>query len=158
MNVLNPHNNIAKLYEEKGMVITMNFAEKILNLRTEYGYSQETLAEKLNVSRQAVSKWESGTTLPETDKVITLSNFFGVSTDYLLKDNIPVNSQDSLDRIVLKFLGSANDMDNISNELVEIMRDGIIDNEEKVKMQSIIETLDTISQIISEIKQKINMQ
>lgn len=136
----------------------MNFAEKILNLRTEYGYSQETLAEKLNVSRQAVSKWESGTTLPETDKVITLSNFFGVSTDYLLKDNIPINNQDSLDRIVLKFLGSAKDMDNISNELVEIMRDGIIDNEEKIKMASIIETLDTISQIISEIKQKINMQ
>lgn len=140
------------------MVIIMNFAEKILNLRTEYGYSQETLAEKLNVSRQAVSKWESGTTLPETDKVITLSNFFGVSTDYLLKDNIPINNQDSLDRIVLKFLGSAKDMDNISNELVEIMRDGIIDNEEKIKMASIIETLDTISQIISEIKQKINMQ
>ncbi|MDE6750808.1 MAG: helix-turn-helix domain-containing protein [Lachnospiraceae bacterium] len=136
----------------------MNFAEKILNLRTEYGYSQETLAEKLNVSRQAVSKWESGTTLPETDKVIALSDFFGVSTDYLLKDNIQRNSQDSLDRIVLKFLGSAKDMDNISEELVEIMRDGIIDDEEKIKMESIIETLDTISQIISEIKQKINMQ
>lgn len=143
---------------KKGMVIIMNFAEKILNLRTEYGYSQETLAEKLNVSRQAVSKWESGTTLPETDKVIALSNFFGVSTDYLLKDNIQCNSKESLDRVVLKFLGSAKDMDNISEELVEIMRDGIIDDEEKIKMESIIETLDTISQIISEIKQKINMQ
>lgn len=140
------------------MVITMNFAEKLLNLRTEYGYSQETLAEKLNVSRQAVSKWESGATLPETDKIITLSNFFGVSTDYLLKDNIQRNTQDSLDRVVLKFLGSAKDMDNISEELVDIMRDGIIDDEEKVKMESIIETLDTISQIISEIKSKINMQ
>ncbi|MBD5520711.1 MAG: helix-turn-helix transcriptional regulator [Lachnospiraceae bacterium] len=136
----------------------MNFAEKLLNLRTEYGYSQETLAEKLNVSRQAVSKWESGATLPETDKIITLSNFFGVSTDYLLKDNIQRNTQDSLDRVVLKFLGSAKDMDNISEELVDIMRDGIIDDEEKVKMESIIETLDTISQIISEIKSKINMQ
>ena len=140
------------------MVITMNFAEKILNLRTEYGYSQETLAEKLNVSRQAVSKWESGATLPETDKVIALSNFFGVSTDYLLKDNIQRDSHDSLDRVVLKFLGSAKDMDHISEELIEIMRDGIIDDEEKIKMESIIETLDTITQIISEIKQKINMQ
>ena len=144
--------------KRKGMVISMNFAEKILNLRTEYGYSQETLAEKLNVSRQAVSKWESGATLPETDKIITLSNFFGVSTDYLLKDNIQLNSHDSLDRVVLKFLGSAKDMDNISEELVEIMRDGIIDDEEKIKMESIIETLDTISQIITEIKQKIFMQ
>lgn len=140
------------------MVITMNFAEKILSLRTEYGYSQETLAEKLNVSRQAVSKWESGATLPETDKLITLSNFFGVSIDYLLKDNMQHNSHESLDRIVLKFLGSAKDMDNISEELVEIMRDGIIDDEEKIKMESIIETLDTISQIISEIKQKIYIQ
>ena len=43
----------------------MNFAEKILALRTQAGYSQEVLAEKLNVSRQAVSKWELGTTLPE---------------------------------------------------------------------------------------------
>ena len=140
------------------MVTTMNFAEKLLNLRTEYGYSQETLAEKLDVSRQAVSKWESGATLPETDKIITLSNFFGVSTDYLLKDNIQRNTQDNLDRVVLKFLGSAKDMDNISEELVDIMRDGIIDDEEKIKMESIIETLDTISQIISEIKSKINMQ
>lgn len=140
------------------MVITMNFAEKILNLRTEYGYSQEILAEKLNVSRQAISKWESGATLPETDKIITLSNFFGVSTDYLLKDNIQRDSHDSLDRVVLKFLGSAKDMDNISEELIEIMRDGIIDDEEKIKMESIIETLDTISQIISEIKQKIYRQ
>lgn len=136
----------------------MNFAEKLLNLRTEYGYSQETLAEKLNVSRQAVSKWESGATLPETDKVIALSDFFGVSTDYLLKDNIQRDSQDSLDRVVLKFLGSAKDMDHISEELIEIMRDGIIDDEEKIRMDSIIETLDTITQIISEIKQKINMQ
>lgn len=140
------------------MVITMNFAEKILNLRTEYGYSQETLAEKLNVSRQAVSKWESGATLPETDKVIALSDFFGVSTDYLLKDNIQRDSHDSLDRVVLKFLGSAKDMDNISEELIDIMRDGIIDDEEKIRMESIIKTLDTITQIISEIKQKINMQ
>lgn len=53
----------------------MNFAEKLLNLRTQYGYSQEALAEKLNVSRQAISKWELGTTLPETDKVIAISDF-----------------------------------------------------------------------------------
>ena len=144
--------------KRKGVVITMNFAEKILNLRTEYGYSQETLAEKLNVSRQAVSKWESGATLPETDKVIALSDFFGVSTDYLLKDNIQRDSHESLDRVVLKFLGSAKDMDNISEELIDIMRDGIIDDDEKIRMESIIETLDTITQIISEIKQKINMQ
>ena len=136
----------------------MNFAEKLLKLRTQYGYSQEVLAEKLNLRRQGVSKWELGTTLPETDKVIAISDFFAVSTDYLLKDNFQLNNNESLDRIVLKFLGSAQDMDNISKELVDIMKDGIIDDEEKIRMESIIDTLDTISKIIDEIKHKIYAQ
>ena len=136
----------------------MDFSDKLLNLRTQCGYSQEVLAEKLNVSRQAVSKWELGTTLPETDKVIAISDFFNVSTDYLLKDKFQLSNNDSLDRVVLKFLGSAQDMDNISKELVEIMKDGIIDDEEKIKMESIIDTLDTISKIIDEIKHKIYAQ
>ncbi len=135
----------------------MNFAEKLLNLRTQYGYSQEALAEKLNVSRQAISKWELGTTLPETDKVIAISDFFEVSTDYLLKDNIQLNNNESLDRVVLKFLGSAQDMDDISRELVDIMKDGIIDDNEKIRMDAIIDTLDAIAAIIDEIKQKMNM-
>ncbi|MDE7445837.1 MAG: helix-turn-helix domain-containing protein [Lachnospiraceae bacterium] len=136
----------------------MDFSDKLLKLRTQCGYSQEVLAEKLNVSRQAVSKWELGTTLPETDKVIAISDFFNVSTDYLLKDKFQLSNNDSLDRVVLKFLGSAQDMDNISKELVEIMKDGIIDDEEKIKMESIIDTLDTISKIIDEIKHKIYAQ
>jgi len=136
----------------------MNFAEKLLNLRTQYGYSQEALAEKLNVSRQAISKWELGTTLPETDKVIAISDFFEVSTDFLLKDNIQLNNNESLDRVVLKFLGSAQDMDNISKELVDIMKDGIIDDNEKIRMDAIVDTLDAISAIINEIKQKMNLQ
>ncbi|MGN0152935.1 MAG: helix-turn-helix domain-containing protein [Lachnospiraceae bacterium] len=135
----------------------MNFADKLLNLRIQYGYSQEALAEKLNVSRQAISKWELGTTLPETDKVVAISDFFEVSTDYLLKDNIQLNNNESLDRIVLRFLGSAQDMDNISKELVDIMKDGIIDDEEKIRMDAIVDTLDTISSIIEEIKQKMNI-
>lgn len=134
----------------------MSFAKKLLKLRTQYGYSQEVLAEKLNVSRQAISKWELGTTLPETDKVIAISVFFDVSIDYLLKDRIQLNHNESLDRIVLKFLGSAQDMDDISRELVEIMKDGIIDDQEKIKMKSIIGTLDHISKIIDEIKYKIS--
>lgn len=113
------------------------------------------LAEKLNVSRQAISKWESGATLPETDKLIALSNFFGVSIDYLLKDQ---KTQNNLDRVILRFLGSAQDMDTISKELVDIMRDGVIDEEEKIKIDSIIKTLDKISQSISEIKERIYMQ
>ena len=70
----------------------MNFAQKLTNLRIQNGYSQEKLAEKLYVSRQAVSKWEVGTTLPETDKIVAISNFFDVSIDYLLKENINLKS------------------------------------------------------------------
>ncbi len=136
----------------------MSFAEKIYNLRLHHRYSQEMLAEKLHVSRQAISKWESGATLPETDKLIALSDFFGTSIDYLLKDNKIHDNNNNLDRTILRFLGSAQDMETISKELVEIMRDGVIDDEEKIKMESIMETLDTISQTISEIKEKIYVE
>ncbi len=135
----------------------MTFAEKLYTLRTQYGYSQEALAEKLNVSRQAISKWELGTTLPETDKMIVISDFFDVSIDYLLKDNFKVNKGESLDRVVMKFLGSAQDMDQISKELVDIMRDGTIDDKEKLRMDEIVDTLDAITEIINEIKLKMDM-
>lgn len=135
----------------------MNFAEKLLALRTQSGYSQEALAEKLNVSRQAISKWEIGTTLPETEKVIAISDFFEVSLDYLLKDHVRSDSNESLDRMVLKFLGSAQDMKYISEELVDIMQDGVIDEKERARIESIFDTLDSISQIIAEIKKKMNL-
>jgi len=62
----------------------MILAEKIMYLRKKAGWSQEELAEKVNVSRQSVSKWESGTSTPELSKIILLSQIFDVSTDYLL--------------------------------------------------------------------------
>ena len=61
-------------------------SEKLYKLRKNSGLSQEQLAEQLNVSRQAISKWESGTAVPESEKLIKISNYFGVSVDYLLKD------------------------------------------------------------------------
>lgn len=64
----------------------MNLADKIIGLRKQHGWSQEELADKLDVSRQSVSKWESGQSLPDIPKIIILSNLFGVSTDYLLKE------------------------------------------------------------------------
>ena len=62
-------------------------SEKIYKLRKNSGLSQEQLAEQLNVSRQAISKWEQGTAIPESEKLIAISNYFGVSVDYLLKDD-----------------------------------------------------------------------
>ena len=62
----------------------MILAEKIIMLRKKKGWSQEELAMRLGVSRQSVSKWESTASIPDLDKIITLSEVFGVSTDYLL--------------------------------------------------------------------------
>lgn len=135
----------------------MNFAEKLYTLRTQSGYSQEVLAEKLNVSRQAVSKWETGPTLPETDKLIAISELFHVSIDSLLIDSINLNTFESMDRILVKFLSSARDMDDISEELLDIMRDGVIDGTERLKVDEIIKTLDSVARIIDEIKRKMNL-
>lgn len=63
----------------------MTFGEKLQALRQKAGMSQDTLAEKLNVSRQAVSRWERDETMPETEKVVALADLFGVTTDYLLR-------------------------------------------------------------------------
>lgn len=65
----------------------MNLHEKIYELRKNEGYSQETLSEKLGVSRQSVSKWETGESVPEIDKIVALSKIFSVTTDYLLNDD-----------------------------------------------------------------------
>lgn len=64
----------------------MNMSEKLTALRKGRGWSQEDLAEQLDVSRQSVSKWESGASVPDLDRVIKLSELFGVTTDYLLRD------------------------------------------------------------------------
>ena len=66
----------------------MILAEKITEERKKNGWSQEEMAEKLSVSRQAVSKWESAQSTPDLQKVLRLAEIFGVSTDYLLKDEL----------------------------------------------------------------------
>lgn len=66
----------------------MILADKIIKLRKKNGWSQEELAEKMNVSRQAVSKWESAQTVPDLGRILQLGELFGVTTDYLLKDDI----------------------------------------------------------------------
>lgn len=66
----------------------MIFADKLILLRKKNGWSQEELAEQLNVTRQSVSKWEGAQSVPDLEKMVRLSKLFGVSTDYLLKDEI----------------------------------------------------------------------
>ena len=66
----------------------MTLYEKLYNLRRNQGLSQETLAEKLNCSRQVISKWENGTTTPAVEILQKYSELFGVSIDYLVKEEI----------------------------------------------------------------------
>ena len=66
----------------------MKLSEKLYSLRRGAGLSQEQLAERLGVSRQAISKWESGVSTPESEKLVLISSYFGVSVDYLIKEDI----------------------------------------------------------------------
>ena len=74
----------------------MNLADRIQYLRKQKGYSQEDLADKVGVSRQAVSKWESEQSTPDLEKVIAMSELFEVTTDYLLKGTASRGEQQTL--------------------------------------------------------------
>ena len=65
----------------------MDFSEKLLTLRKANNMTQEQLAKKLDVSRQSISKWESGQATPELEKIVAMSAVFNVTTDYLLKSS-----------------------------------------------------------------------
>ena len=85
----------------------MILADKIIRLRKKNGWSQEELAEKLNVSRQAVSKWEGAQAVPDLERILQLCSLFGVTTDYLLKDEIEIEeycdtSDSTLRRIAIE--------------------------------------------------------
>lgn len=64
----------------------MEFSQKLADLRRREGFSQEQLADRLGVTRQSVSKWEGGAAMPDIGKLISLSELFDVSVDYLVKD------------------------------------------------------------------------
>ena len=79
----------------------MRLNEKILDQRKKLGFSQEELANRLGVTRQAVSKWELGESQPDLDMIVKLAKLFGVSTDYLLQADAEIPQEQShwLDRI-----------------------------------------------------------
>ena len=96
----------------------MILADKIINLRKKNGWSQEELAEKMQVSRQAVSKWEGAQAVPDIEKILMLSRLFEVTTDYLLKDEIEdeefTDDTDDTDRVPVKRVSLA-----LANEFLE---------------------------------------
>ena len=139
----------------------MSFADRLRELRTNNRYSQEQLAEKLSVSRQAISKWETGESLPDVDKAMLICDFFGVTLDFLLREREDVSliqPDDNMDRAIIKFMGSARQMNQISEELVAIAMDGKIDEEEMIRLQEINSTLDSITKIIKDIKEKMGRE
>lgn len=105
----------------------MSTAEKILSQRKRKGISQEELANELNVSRQAVSKWESNQSIPDMEKIILLSNYFGVTTDYLLKNDIEFTEHND------NKYGSNVESQALKNEVSEEEYQYIINEAEKKK-------------------------
>lgn len=105
----------------------MILGDKIAILRKQSGWSQEELAQKLEISRQSVSKWESGASIPDLEKIVKLSGLFGVSTDYLLKDEIEEISYTETDEAPAEFrireisLQEANDFMEITKQTAKKM-------------------------------------
>ena len=130
----------------------MTFADKLIYLRRQNRCSQESLAEKLNVSRQTISKWELGTSQPSMDMIVVLSDHFHVSTDYLLREDTPLEDSDALAKVVLRFLNSSQSMEAISKSLVAIARDGIIDDEEKKMLVSISKNIEEVQNVLDELQ------
>lgn len=80
----------------------MNIGERIYELRRKNSMSQEDLAEKMNVSRQSISKWESSQSVPEVERIVQLSNIFNVSTDWILKGENSKNKKSQSNKNNLK--------------------------------------------------------
>ncbi|NLB22488.1 MAG: helix-turn-helix transcriptional regulator [Clostridium sp.] len=75
----------------------MTFGDKLQYLRKTKGISQEELASQLNLSRQAISKWENNSSIPDVENIVKLSNIFDVPTDYLLKSEVEIAKLDIKD-------------------------------------------------------------
>lgn len=103
----------------------MILADKIINERKKNGWSQEELAEQLSVSRQSVSKWEGAQAVPDLQKIIAMANIFGVSTDYLLKDELEPEDK-PVSNVVVEESISSEDIRKVSleeaNDYLEIAR------------------------------------
>ena len=97
-----------KFNKKERRCFAMNMADRIQILRKSKGISQERLADKIGVSRQAISKWESEQSTPDIEKVILLSEFFDVTTDYLLKGIEPVaeNPSEKRDARIFSLAGT----------------------------------------------------
>lgn len=131
----------------------MSFSEKIYILRSKAGLSQDDMAEKFGVSRQSIWKWENGVSYPEIGKIVAISEEFNVSIDYLLKEHFKEKiNEKNIEKVALSFLGISQDMEKMSERIIEIMRDGKIDDMEKMQLEESIVVLDHIVENIVQMK------
>ena len=96
----------------------MILADKIIELRKKNGWSQEELAEMLGVSRQSVSKWEGAQSVPDMNRILKLSEVFGVSTDELLKDDLELPAERPVETVILD-TRQATDIPEVRNVSME---------------------------------------
>lgn len=117
----------------------MEFHNKLYNLRKQKGLSQEELANRLNVSRQTISKWEVGDSTPDMEKLIAISDMFDISLDELVMDKVPARKDESLSK----------------SEIVGELKDKILSDESKkrtkkwVKIAAIILGVIVLIDIVS---------
>ena len=108
--------------------MTIEIADRLVKLRKKYGYSQEELADKLGLSRQAVSKWERAEASPDTDNLICLAKLYGVSLDELLA------TDDDVDTIVNEQVKENKDKTEEPDQ--EVMDDRILINDDGIYLRS----------------------
>ena len=112
----------------------MILADKIIENRKKNGWSQEELADRLGVSRQSVSKWEGAQAVPDMKKIIQMSEIFGVSTDYLLRDDIesptlpevPPVDNGLEDTVRIVSMGEASDFLKFNRKASETISTGVM--------------------------------
>ncbi len=99
----------------------MSIADRIMKLRKEAGLSQEAFAEKLGVSRQSVSKWETGNVMPDINKLVAMCELFGVSSDYILygKEDSAPKSEEPAPKLEEVYIGEDTDDEGSAEELIE---------------------------------------
>lgn len=122
----------------------MKLAEKIFNERKKLGMSQEQFAESMEVSRQAVSKWESGQSMPDLDKLILMSQIFHVSTDYLLKEEEEGSYEDvSFFKETYSYEENTSDIGSVSEEKSSFEKE--MENARELTKDEVEEYKDTYS-------------
>lgn len=135
--------------------MTIEIADRLIKLRKKYGYSQEELADKLGLSRQAVSKWERAEASPDTDNLICLAKLYGVSLDELLStdDSVETIVEEQVKKEIPKKEEGIHLVDDEGNE-VHINDKGITlidENGNKVEKKHVLSKLEKINIIISSV-------